>query len=158
MKTAINLIFFICIVSLLFHSCQKKESYPLEPIISFDNFLVYQDSALLSLNFTDGDGDIGLGDADTVAPYDSDLFLVYYEKQNGVFKKIDLPLPFNYRIPLLNKTNKAKALKGTITVNITPTYYNPFSKFDTLKFDVFIKDRAQNVSNTISTPQTIRPK
>lgn len=158
MKTFLY-IFFISITFFLFaSSCQKKESYPLEPIIAFNSFQIYKDSAVLSLDFTDGDGDIGLTSSDVSKPYDSNLFLTYYEKQKGVFKKIDLPLPFNYRIPIINKSSKEKSLKGTISVNITPTFYNPFSKFDTLRFDVNIKDRTLNLSNTISTPEVVRPQ
>ena len=158
MKTILYIFFISCTVLLFTSSCQKKVTYPLEPVILFNSFQVYNDSAILSIDFTDGDGDIGLTSSDVSKPYDSNLFLTYYEKQKGVFKKIDLPLPFNYRIPVLNKSNKEKPLKGTISVNITPTFYNPFSKFDTLKFDVNIKDRALNLSNTISTPEVVRPK
>jgi hypothetical protein len=156
-KTFTTFFFGTLVLFFLLSSCQKQETYPLEPIIAFNSFTVYQDSAILSLDFTDGDGNIGLTNADSLKPYDSNLFLTYYEKQKGVFKKIELPLPFNYRIPLINKSGKEKPLKGTISVNITPTFYNPFSKFDTLKFDVIIKDRALNISNTISTPEVLRP-
>jgi hypothetical protein len=83
-------IFFISSAVLLFtSSCQKKVTYPLEPVILFNSFQVYNDSAILSIDFTDGDGDIGLTSSDVSKPYDSNLFLTYYEKQKGVFKKID---------------------------------------------------------------------
>jgi hypothetical protein len=157
-KTILYFFLISVVVFLSFSSCHKKESYPLEPVIAFKNFEVYNDSAILFLDFTDGDGDIGLTSSDVAKPYDANLFLTYYEKQEGVFKKIDLPLPFSYRIPIINKSNKEKPLKGTISVNITPTFYNPFSQYDTLRFDINIVDRALNLSNTISTPEIVRPQ
>ena len=63
-------------------SCTKEKVYPVEPHIEFvsltkvQNNLGYDDKGILKLSFTDGDGDIGLSDADTDPPFDSAS--VYY--------------------------------------------------------------------------------
>ena len=37
-------------------------------------------------------------------------------------------------------------------------YFNPLSEFDTIRYEVVLKDRALNESNRISTPAFLRPQ
>ena len=62
MNTKVHYILFISILGLTFQSCFKKVDYPLEPQITFEDFIIYgnNDSSQISINFTDGDGNIGL--------------------------------------------------------------------------------------------------
>ncbi len=60
--------------------------------------------------------------------------------------------PSAYRIPYMERTGNNKVLKGNITVAMLYLFYNPEDN-DTLMYDVYIKDRAGNVSNTISTTE-----
>ena len=129
-------------------SCKKKEEVPIEPVIKYSNFVITGDSAKLYFTFTDGDGDIGLAKSDT----GFDFFIKYFELQNGNWKEIVLPAPFNYRMPVINKSGKKKALQGEVIIDITPTYYNPFSNFDTLRYEFYIKDKALHESNHETTP------
>jgi len=75
-------------------SCKKKENFSDIPYIEFVSFAKIQtstgvdDKGILEFSFTDGDGDIGLHNWDTVAPYDYNLFISYFEKQNGEFKEV----------------------------------------------------------------------
>jgi hypothetical protein len=64
---------------------------------------------------------------------------------------------FNYRIPIINTTTKKKKLTGIIKIELKPFYYDPFSKFDTIKYELYIVDRAFNKSNVIETPEIITP-
>jgi hypothetical protein len=143
---------------LIFNSCKNEEQYPLEPVIEFKDFKVNGQEAVLTLSFTDGDGDIGLQKFEVDSPYNYNMFLDYYEKKNGVFVKQDLPIPFSYRIPMINKSNRPRPLKGDIRVDISPTFFNPFSLNDTLRLDIYIQDRKLNKSNIVSTPELVKPK
>ncbi len=139
-------------------ACQKQDTFPLEPVLTFKSLVAVGDSAVLNMAFTDGDGDVGLGQADTLEPYLYNCFLEYQEKQGKEFKTISLPIPFNFRIPKLNPSGKAKPILGNIRVVLTPTFYNPFSSTDSVRFKVYITDRALNKSNVISTSTLAKPK
>ena len=50
--------------------CLPEPNYPDTPTLDFISFIVTEDnSAVLSLQFTDGDGDLGLSQADTLPPF-----------------------------------------------------------------------------------------
>ncbi|HLN54322.1 MAG TPA: hypothetical protein VK212_11495 [Lentimicrobium sp.] len=172
MKRVIPLIF---LTLLILGSCKKYEDFPDEPVIEFMDFVLLRDEmgidqrGILKFSYTDGDGNIGLHDSDTVAPYDYNLFIKYYEQQNGEFKEIFLITPtytdtsviydtatFNGRIPILTPAGKNKAIRGE--VEDTLFVNNILSPYDTIKFEAYIIDRALNKSNTISTPPIIIKK
>jgi hypothetical protein len=146
------------------YGCVKQENYPDVPEIMFLGFTKvfdtgqYAVSGILSISFTDGNGDIGLNPRDTVPPYDAagpyyyNYVITYFEKQQGVFKQIDLDPPFSVRIPVLNREFPGKPIKGTITDTLD---LNTHPLFDTIKFEAFIYDRSLNKSNVISTPEII---
>jgi len=146
-------------------SCKEPECITTSPEINFDSFATTADNkGLLSIAFFDCDGDIGLNDADTLPPYNIEgadyynLELVYMEKQQGKWIRFDsLTPPFNYRIPVLNKDGQTITLDGTINVTLDPLYYVPIGNFDTIKYEIRLKDRALQVSNIIETPELLKP-
>jgi len=156
---------FVLVLSLL-SACFKKQNYPIEPIISEPKFVILGDSAILSFQFTDGDGDIGLEDNENSPPYDGssyyyyNLYLDYYEKDdvNGWQRGIDLAgdsISFSYRIEPINEKGKNRGIKGSMDVTIN-TFQNPFSsQSDTIKFKVKLIDRALNESNVIETAEIV---
>jgi len=164
------------LLSLTASSCKKYEDYPPEPSIKFMDITLLRDEqgidqrGVLRFSFSDGDGNIGLYDYDTLPPYDYNLFVKYFEKQNGVFKEIFLITPnyindttivydtatFNGRIPILTPAGKNKAISGEIEDTLFVN--NPLSSFDTIMFEVYIQDRELNKSNTIQTPPIIVKK
>jgi len=163
----IGIIFFFL---LLFSSCLKEEEYPVIPEIEFQTFLTLQNEqgiderGVLIFSFQDGDGDIGLSDEQTVAPYDYNLFIKYFEMQNGILTEVKPTfynsitglydtINFNSRIPFLTPEGNIKAIKGTVRDTIF--IYNPVSQYDTICFEAYIKDRELHVSNTIKTPLLI---
>ena len=152
-------ILYITFVSLILvcASCLKKQTASPVPVITFKNFEANKDTANLILSFIDGDGDIGLTQNDTVAPNNYNCFISYIEKQKGIWVKRVLPFDFNYRIPVINTTSKKKTIQGEIKIAIKPYYYDPFSKYDTIKYEIYIVDKALNKSNVISTPEIITP-
>lgn len=152
----------------MLQSCLKPETFPVEPAIKFESFTAMQDSGLLIISFTDGDGDIGLSEADTTgdfAPnsvYHHNLFIEYYEKDDlaGWVRGTDLSgddIEFLYRIPYLTPNGNNKALKGNIEVTIEPSYFNPLSsESDTIKYRIKLVDRNLNESNVIESPVITR--
>jgi hypothetical protein len=149
-------------------SCTKEEVFPPEPAITFVSFTKkanttsVDDKGVLNIFFTDGDGDLGLDDADTVAPFDKtsiyyyNFFIKYYEKQHGTFVEVTLPATFNSRIPRIDSKGNSPSIKGNIELELFIN--NPFSAFDTIKFDASICDRALHISNVITTPEIIVKK
>lgn len=163
--TSLVLIFNLLI---LLQSCRKDPVYPVEPSIAFVSFTKLQnntgfdDKGILKLSFIDGDGDIGLSEYDNAPPYDTssiyyyNFFITYFEKQHGVYQEVILPLTNNSRIPLVPPATEGLPLKGNIDMELYIN--NPFTVFDTIRFDVFIVDRALHHSNIISTTDIIVKK
>lgn len=154
------------ILALAFPSCMKKESYPIVPQIEFAGYYnIFYDSSkiarkgVLTISFTDGDGDLGLHDYDLYPPFDSlspyfyNYFIDQYLKINGAFVlDTSLVTPLRYRIPYLTPDDPNKAIKGII-VDTLPL--NPKPVHDTIKFSMYIYDRALHKSNVVFTPEII---
>lgn len=175
MKRYRSLIILLLLFALLW-SCKKYEDYPDEPRIEFLDFVLLRDDqgidqrGMLTFGFTDGDGNLGLFNSDTLPPFDYNLFIRYFEKQNGTFREVFLVTPvylndttviydtatFNGRIPNLTPAGKNKAISGEIRDTLFVN--NPLSRFDTIMFEVYIKDRDLNASNTIQTPPIVVKK
>ena len=137
--------------------CLKVEEAPPEPTIEFVSFKQFGDSASLVFSFVDGDGDIGLSTSDTTGPYapgetfHHNLFVDYFEMQNGVWQEVNLLLPYRYRIPVITPTGQNKFLEGEIAIALAPFPTDPNSSFDTVKYSVQLADRALNLSNVVET-------
>lgn len=166
----LKIISFVLLALLVSNSCLDDEVYPIIPEIQFEDFVLLKntttglyDRGVLKFSFKDGDGDIGLKQADTAAPYDFNLFInlfeiintdtvefipVYY---NPVTQQYDT-LSFNQRIPVLTPTTAQKAIKGTIEDTLDIYNYATNEPFDTIFYTVYIKDRQLHQSNTIFTP------
>ncbi|MBP9153212.1 MAG: hypothetical protein KBF73_13080, partial [Flavobacteriales bacterium] len=94
-----GLMFVFVVVAL--SSCLKRVDYPNRPHIEFLGFYPNLAAAgpgdslgAVKFSFTDGDGDLGLNEGDTMGefaqgqPYNYNLFINYFEKQNGVFVEV----------------------------------------------------------------------
>jgi len=163
-KQPFYFLFFSAALFTAFSGCMKKQSYSDVPEIGFLGFEMIYDTAqvvrtgILSISYQDGNGDIGLSPSDTFPPYQKNgpyyynYVITYFEKQNGVFKQVDLTIPFSLRIPVLTPDDPDKAIKGFIldTIGLYPPPLH-----DTIKFEAFIYDRALNKSNVITTPEII---
>ncbi len=148
----------------IFSGCMKKQSFSDIPQISFQSMELLVDTAnvvrmgILTINYQDGNGDIGLNPSDTFPPYQKNgpyyynYIINFFEKQNGVFQQVNLDIPFSLRIPVLTPNDPNKAIKGFITDSID-LYPPPLH--DTIQFQAYIYDRALNKSNTITTPEIV---
>lgn len=164
-----NILFGICLlaVSVLFFSCRHEEKYSVIPYIEFlsleklDEGNDYDSRAYLTLNFHDGDGDIGLDETDrnpvfsVDSPYYYNLFIDFYEKQHGEWVKLEFPTPLHARVPHLSN-DVPESIEGTLTIL---TYINnPASPYDTVRLSCCLVDRALHHSDTIFTPEIIVQK
>lgn len=169
----------LLLLALAVSACQKPVEYPIEPKIAYEGFtyLMNPDSTfsgegVISFSYTDGDGDLGLDDSDTLPPfgfhdtYYYNMVVDYLKSENGVFVKTPLLSPhvptspddtlvlydtvtFNARFKRLRDSEESKAISGSMDYKLT--VQNPFSPNDTVKFEIRILDRALHESNVIQT-------
>jgi hypothetical protein len=156
----------IVILTLLFViSCGEIEKLPPEPSIKFSNFEIFDSVDLLGndikggrLNFyfEDGDGDMGLVSPDLSSNPDStNLFFTLYRRTDGLLVPApdnDPLKPSSYRIPFMVRLGQNKILRGNISVTFLYLFY---SDADTIKYEFFVKDRAQHESNKASTCEIV---
>jgi len=145
---------YFILVLILFHSCKNEPIFPIEPKIEFISVepAVIQDfgDVEIKLSYTDGDGDLGNEEADST---NFNLFL----------KDLRPGLPINgydgilkYNIPNLTTDTKKPSIQGTININVLSLLRLQATKpADTLAFEIWIQDRAGNISNTIQTKPII---
>jgi len=147
-------------------SCRKIETLPPEPKIEFISFSVFDTIDILNNSckggrlkfyFEDGDGNLGLPTPDELqAQADTiNLFLTLYRKVNNVMVEVpedDILKPSGYRIPYMEREGQNKILKGTISITFLYLFYLP-EDTARLRYDFYLKDRADNISNTESTSE-----
>jgi hypothetical protein len=137
-------------------ACLKTEKFPVEPHIMMKEFKQFGDSTSLVISFTDGDGDIGLGQNDVNPPFDTasiyyfNLFCDMSRRQNNSWVPVT-QLPYYYRVPSITPTGQNKALNGDIAVALKPFPLPPVLLGDTVRFNVKLVDRALHQSNTVTT-------
>ncbi len=173
MKLLSKILLFAIIISTFF-LCKRKEEFPDIPEIEFISFQkVPYDSlrGIITISYKDGNGDIGLASSDTFPPFNPEskyyynFLITYYELQNAKLTEVPIvvynpqtqefdTLSLSARVPILTPKGKVKAIEGLIRDTIF--IYNPYSTFDTIKFDITLVDRALNESNHVSTPLIIR--
>ena len=145
----------IIILSIVISGCLKSNDYPPEPVIQFLSY-AYKDSiddlgnpahlGLLTFSFTDGDGDMGLADSDTAAPFDHNLFVNRVGIKNGIEQP---PVELEFRIPYITPKGQIKTLTGEMDVELE--LIPLLLSYDTLFYELYILDRALHQSNTITT-------
>jgi hypothetical protein len=141
-------------------ACVKPPNYPDSPTLEFRNFsktelrqgAFGEDSVVLTLFFTDGDGDFGSASNSI----ERNIFM--RDNRTGqTFRE--------YKAPFVPEEGAGNGISGTIDIVILTTCcvfdlatgIPPCEKpaafpTNTLTLDIFIKDRAGNQSNTITTP------
>ncbi len=151
-------------ISLLFTSCAKKENLPATPVLTFNSFNQYlnltagQDSDIMVVNFTDGNGDVGyIGE-----PQNNFFIKMLWDSCHHIklFNNSGGDSVFSYQIPNLTPAGSNKQLTGIIKINMNP--YVPtgivnYVQGDTILFDVWLVDRSGIKSNILTTPQYIIP-
>ncbi len=174
-----KLFYFSFILMLALFSC-KKESTPAPgpPVISFGSFTTTNGiNGVITFNFTDPDGDIGLHQEDTTGSYSKTgvgyydfymryyyknylgNFVTYYHQFNTTPNPLSDSLIFGYRIPFVTNNIKSKTLDGQIIVNLNgyKPYFNYNDSISDFRFEFWIYDRALHKSNVVTTPEFHTP-
>jgi hypothetical protein len=143
--------------------CIKEEQYPLKPVIEFSKLAALKDVSgkdsviLITISYTDGDGNIGLPDGDTI-PLKYNYFMKFFQyinKELVEFQPVDEAITFDARIPVLTPVGKNKNIKGDITRSFQIYYARKLLQSDTIAFEIYIKDRTLFESNVVMTPLVI---
>lgn len=166
-------IFGVMLVLACLQACVQEPNFPMTPNISFRSIQKITkttsdgfggntkiDSLILGVNFQDGDGDLGLTDADAKAnPKYRDFknFVVdVLIQKNGKFVPVVLNPALGGRMNFNFKPNqKPGPIEGTVFYSAQFVYafrgYSPLftNKNDTLKFKIQIIDNAFNASNVV---------
>lgn len=159
-NTKIKLILLFLVIAGL-TGCIKEEQYPIIPRIEFQGFGTLRDITnkdslgQILISFTDGDGNIGLSESDSVEPYKYNYylkFLQYHNKQLVEVKPVDSSLTFNSRIPILTPNGRNKNIKGDIYMTLELYFARQALLTDTIGFEIYILDRDLNKSNVLETP------
>ena len=152
-------IYIICCFLSIF-SCIKPPDYPIEPKITFKTLSKNtmkqgqspnDDFLFLTIDFTDGDGDIGNSAGDTLTKYNIEII----DTRDSSLIPYKAPI-----VPLIGANN---GISGEIEIKLFTTccYYadgfrpcepHPVIPADTLTYKVAIFDRAGHKSNVIETP------
>ena len=139
-----NILYIAVIISLLFPSCKEQIVSNGDPIpniqfisISSTKLKQFSDSLVVTLKYKDGDGDLGDVSADTLSIYVRDS---------------RLSKPDYYHLFPLSPINNKLSIDGLLNIKIKNIFLLSTSPSETTKFEIKLKDRAKNWSNTIFTP------
>lgn len=167
-RTARATLAFAC-VALASTACYDEPNISDIPRISFQDVSVEnqlqsngqyarQDSLFLTIRFQDGDGDLGTDD-----PQNGEFGFLFESVERKVgedFENVDITgsVPLGGRLPVgLGLGNEGSPVEGQLTysfalrVGLTGTSEDLFDVGDSVRFSVFVKDRADNYSNTVTT-------
>jgi hypothetical protein len=138
-------IFLVAFLTIFMSHCTEKEivnttGNPVPYIklvsVSSNQLKQFKDSLVITIEYTDGDGDIGETDPDI-----NDLEI----------KDLRLSKPDYYFVKPLTPPNAAIKVKGTISVQIKNTFLLGTANSETTAFQMRLRDRAGNWSNSIIT-------
>ena len=147
------------VVAVVTYACVKKTTYPTTPTIEFKEFIPFVgDSADLKVNFTDGDGDIGVTDSDSTRTF---WYTYYYldtltNKYRGyvttnLITGLEDTLRNSYIIKSPSDSYKGKPISGEISVRLQKFRHS--KKVKNVKYVFYLYDEAGNKSNIVSTPE-----
>ena len=161
----LGLVIFGVIASL--SGCYKEPVFDVTPSISFKDIrkeiVINQfngtkiDSIIISIGFQDGDGDLGYNDAEikkATADLNNPNFnyvAKLFEQKKGKFTELNiLGVPTSGFFQRLKVSDKLSPIEGSLDYYLTfPQAFTP--KKDTIKLQIYIKDRAGHTSNTVET-------
>ena len=134
-----NIIYLFAIV--LLFSCEKEQVISDTPIIEFKSILPttaqeYTDDIIITISYSDIDGDLGQNDPDI-----HNLFVE--DNRNGIV--------YQFRIPHLAPDNNSIALEGDFNITINGSGITDESFSQQVNYAIYVNDRAGNKSNIITT-------
>lgn len=158
-KSVLNYVLISVLVCVGLFACVKKTTFSTTPEISYNTFVPYTDeSADINIKFTDGDGDIGVGNTDTMRT----LWVNYYYKDTITQKYTAFcyacgtdSLKNSYVVRAPKDSYTGKPISGEVMVRLQQ--YRHSRKIKKIKYVVYLYDKAGNKSNVITTPELIVP-
>ena len=131
---------YILIVTLLF-ACKKDDDLSIGPTIEFQSISPsiaqeYIDDIIIAISYADEDGDLGENSPDI-----DNLFVE--DSRNGIV--------YHYRIPQLAPNGNEIAIEGNFNITINGSGITNSSNSQQVNYAIYVKDRAGNKSNTITT-------
>ena len=131
---------YILIVLLLF-ACKKDETLSVVPTIEFQSISPsiaqeYIDDIIITISYADEDGDLGENFPDI-----DNLFVE--DSRNGIV--------YHFRIPQLAPNENEISIEGNFNIKINGTGITDESSSQQVNYNIYVKDRAGNKSNTITT-------
>ncbi|MFN8321561.1 MAG: hypothetical protein U0T74_02775 [Chitinophagales bacterium] len=127
---------------LAFNGCRKEEAISNIPSISFISVtpnpaVKYQDELVITLECTDGDGDVGENTPDV-----KNVFVT--DSRNNVTS--------SFRLSQLAPDNAGIIVRGRLNIHLLPPgFVDDSHSTETVTYSVYLKDRAGHTSNTIQT-------
>jgi len=131
---------YILILIVLF-SCKKEEVISDTPIIDFASISPttaqeYTDDIIITISYTDGDGDLGENNPDIYNLFAED-------NRNNII--------YYFRIPELSPSVSTITIEGNFNITINGTGITDGTASQKVNYDIYIKDRAGNTSNKVTT-------
>ena len=111
------------------------------PIIEFKSISPttvqeYSDDIIITISYSDGNGDLGENNPDI-----HNLFVE--DNRNGIV--------YQFRIPQLSPDNNSIAIEGDFNITINGSGITNESSSQQVNYSIYVTDRAENKSNTITT-------
>ncbi len=110
-----------------------------------------KDSVILTTTFQDGDGDVGVNEKEKAAAQvknDFNYIVRIFRKKKGVFTEFIPTVPYSGFLFRQRTDDKIGPIESKVEYSID--FPHPFTPVkDSLKFQVTIKDRAGNLSNSV---------
>lgn len=129
-------------IVVLFAACKKDEDTKMSDTPSLEfvsvtpaNATEFVDSLIFTVRYKDGNGDLGENNPDV-----KNLFLV--DNRIGIVHE--------YRISQLAPTGSSIATEGNLNIVLQSIVITDSSSQQNATFSIYVKDRAGNVSNTVT--------
>ena len=129
------------LITLLLFSCKKDDALSVVPTIEFQSISPsiaqeYIDDIIITISYADEDGDLGENSPDI-----DNLFVE--DSRNGIV--------YHFRIPQLAPNENEISIEGNFNIKINGTGITDESSSQQVNYNIYVKDRAGNKSNTITT-------
>jgi hypothetical protein len=162
----------IIAITYVLSACKKSPKYPITPIISYKSFskdtVNQNDSVIITIKFTDGDGDIGWKESErsglSCLPCvinGANSCLQHPTRSAFLIDTRDSCLDV-FDLPYINSAGNNPSIEGTIDITkfsvlckkpgTTPGDVLAPGTLDSVVYYVAIKDRAQHISNFTRLP------
>jgi hypothetical protein len=163
-KHHFKVLLFFVLLTFLATSCYKEPNFSLTPEIAFNDITkdirldqftgAKKDSIIITVDFKDGDGDLGFNSEEIggeVDQTDYNYVVKPLRKIKGIFAPFQTFETYSGFYPRLKMDDKIGPIQGKLSYRIEVlTAFWPIKR-DTVKFEIYIKDRAGNQSNIIET-------